>query len=67
MTDHVVTAVDGPILTLTLNRPDKKNALTNAMYGALADGLQRAPRRPVHSLRAAAQFKRLLHRGERSG
>mgnify|MGYP000405588269 CR=1 FL=1 len=42
MTEHVTTAVDGPILTLTLNRPDKKNALTNAMYGALADGLQHA-------------------------
>ncbi|WP_156863317.1 enoyl-CoA hydratase-related protein [Casimicrobium huifangae] len=42
MTEHVTIAVDGPILTLTLNRPDKKNALTNAMYGALADGLQRA-------------------------
>ena len=37
MTEHVnVTKQDG-VLTLTLNRPDKKNALTNAMYGVLAD------------------------------
>ncbi|MBL8309223.1 MAG: enoyl-CoA hydratase [Burkholderiales bacterium] len=42
MTEHVITAVDGPILTLTLNRPDKKNALTNAMYGVLADALAQA-------------------------
>lgn len=39
---HVGVSVDGPIMTLSLNRPDKKNALTNAMYGALADGLQLA-------------------------
>ncbi len=37
----VETTVDGPLLTLRLNRPDKKNALTSAMYGALADGLAR--------------------------
>lgn len=38
----MITSVNGPVLTLTLNRPDKKNALTNAMYGALADGVQQA-------------------------
>ncbi|MDJ0276444.1 enoyl-CoA hydratase [Sphingomonas sp. 2R-10] len=37
MTDHVtVTKADG-VLTLLMNRPDKKNALTDAMYGVLAD------------------------------
>ena len=39
---HVLVNIEGPIMTLSLNRPDKKNALTNAMYGVLADGLQRA-------------------------
>lgn len=39
MTNHVtVTSVQG-VLTLTLARTDKMNALTNAMYGALADAL----------------------------
>ena len=42
MTEHVTTAVDGPILTPDTQPADKKNALTNAMYGALADGLQHA-------------------------
>ncbi len=30
------------VLSLTLDRPDKKNALTGAMYHALSDGLERA-------------------------
>lgn len=38
----LITELHGGILTLTLSRPDKKNALTNAMYAALADGLERA-------------------------
>lgn len=35
----VECTTDGPVLTLLLNRPDKKNALTSAMYAELADGL----------------------------
>lgn len=46
MTEHVITAVEKGVLTLTLNRPEKKNALTAAMYGALADGLERAEQDP---------------------
>lgn len=37
MTDHVLVEKSANVLTLTLNRPDKKNALTRAMYGTLAD------------------------------
>ena len=46
MTEHVITAVEKGVLTLTLNRPDKKNALTAPMYGALADGIERADSDP---------------------
>jgi enoyl-CoA hydratase/carnithine racemase len=46
MTDHVVSAESGGILAITLNRPDKKNALTAAMYAALADALAEADRNP---------------------
>lgn len=39
---EVTTELNAGVLTITVSRPDKKNALTNAMYGALADALERA-------------------------
>ena len=42
MTEHIKIENDGGILSLTMARPDKKNALTNAMYGALADAIEGA-------------------------
>src|SRR6516164_4989244 len=42
MTEHVRIENNGGVLTLTLNRPDKKNALTDAMYGKLADAIEAA-------------------------
>lgn len=44
MTDHISTTREGAILKLGFNRPDKKNAITAAMYGVLADGLAEAGR-----------------------
>jgi enoyl-CoA hydratase/carnithine racemase len=42
MTDHVIADVADGILAIRINRPEKKNALTAAMYSALADALERA-------------------------
>jgi enoyl-CoA hydratase/carnithine racemase len=42
MTDHVRSDVANGVLTLTLNRPEKKNALTRAMYQALGDAIDGA-------------------------
>lgn len=39
---EVTSELNDGVLTITISRPDKKNALTNAMYGALADALERA-------------------------
>ncbi|MBL8771457.1 MAG: enoyl-CoA hydratase/isomerase family protein [Phenylobacterium sp.] len=39
MTEHVIVDKSGGVLTLTLNRPDKKNALTGEMYAALGDAI----------------------------
>jgi len=42
MSEQVKSEIADGVLTLTIARPDKKNALTNDMYGALADALDRA-------------------------
>ena len=42
MTDLVKIERDGRVLSITLNRADKKNALTHAMYAAIADALELA-------------------------
>lgn len=46
MTDILTATADG-ILTITFNRPDKKNALTGAMYAAMADALEAAETDPA--------------------
>jgi enoyl-CoA hydratase/carnithine racemase len=42
MTDHVIITDDGPIRLIRLNRPAKKNALTDQMYETLAEALENA-------------------------
>ena len=42
MSEHVKTELCNGVLVLTLQRPDKKNAITGAMYDALSDALDRA-------------------------
>lgn len=37
MSEQVLTAIDGPVMTVTLNRPESRNALTFDMYERLAD------------------------------
>ncbi len=38
----VLTQIDAGVMTITLNRLDKKNALTSVMYAAMADALKSA-------------------------
>ncbi|MDR3463944.1 MAG: enoyl-CoA hydratase [Beijerinckiaceae bacterium] len=39
---EILQSQTGAVLTVTINRPEKKNAITNAMYGTLVDALERA-------------------------
>ena len=44
MTDQLLKHVEDGVMTLTFNRPEKKNALTDEMYLALSDALDSAAR-----------------------
>ena len=47
MTEHVRITVDNAIMRITLARPEKKNALTQAMYVAVGEALTRAESDPT--------------------
>jgi enoyl-CoA hydratase/carnithine racemase len=42
MTTEVVVTDEGPIRVIRMNRPEKKNALTSAMYDAMAQAIETA-------------------------
>ena len=42
MSEHVRVDRDGAVLAITLNRPERRNAITIAMYAALADAIESA-------------------------
>ena len=42
MTDHILVEKSGGVLTLTFNRPEKKNAITREMYQVLGDAIDAA-------------------------
>lgn len=44
MTEHLLTERRGPRLALAMNRPERRNAITVAMYAALADAIEGAAR-----------------------
>ncbi|GAA0201870.1 enoyl-CoA hydratase/carnithine racemase [Brevundimonas nasdae] len=42
MSEHIRTELSDGVLSVTLSRADKKNAITQAMYAALSDAMERA-------------------------
>lgn len=40
--EHILITRDAGVLELRFNRPEKKNAITNVMYGAMADAISAA-------------------------
>jgi enoyl-CoA hydratase/carnithine racemase len=47
MTEHVGIGLDGGVLEIVFARPEKKNAITQAMYTAVAEALERAQTDPA--------------------
>lgn len=47
MSEHVRVDVDNGVLAITLARPERRNAITVAMYAALADAFERAASDPA--------------------
>jgi enoyl-CoA hydratase/carnithine racemase len=47
MGDLVIVTDDGPVRTVRMNRPEKKNALTMAMYDAMAEAIENAAQNPA--------------------
>jgi enoyl-CoA hydratase/carnithine racemase len=44
MTDQIITSIQNGVLQLRINRPEKKNALSEDMYAAMADAIREADR-----------------------
>lgn len=47
VTEHIRIALEDGVLRLGFNRPEKKNAITNAMYKVLAEAVDEAGRDPT--------------------
>ena len=47
MADLVIVSDEGPVRSVRMNRPEKKNALTMAMYDAMAQAIETAPQNPA--------------------
>lgn len=47
MSDNIITAIEERILRIQINRPEKKNALTVAMYQALTEALRQGESDPT--------------------
>lgn len=47
MTEHIGVEGDNGVMSLMFRRPEKKNAITDAMYAALADALEQAENDPT--------------------
>ncbi|MEE9330079.1 MAG: enoyl-CoA hydratase-related protein, partial [Parvularculaceae bacterium] len=42
MSDQITTEIDGHVLRVKINRPEKKNALSAAMYLQIVDAFEQA-------------------------
>ena len=68
MSDSVIASVTDGVLTLTLNRPDKRNAIDAATIDGLAEGLARAElERDIRVVVLRGAFQDLTGAGDTGG
>ncbi len=65
MSQLVLVDVADGVMTVTLNRPERKNALSNEAYGGLADAIERAEKDDQRPRRASAVRRRRVLRRRR--
>ena len=65
MSEHVRVERDGGVLAITLARPERRNAITVAMYAALADAIESAAGDDALRLITLARRRRGFHRRQR--
>ena len=65
MSEHVRSKRDGRLLAITLARPERRNAITVAMYAALADAIEGAANDPRDPADHARRRRRGFHRRQR--
>ena len=46
MAEHIVVSIEDRVLTLRMDRPEKKNALTRGMYLGMIEALKQADANP---------------------
>ena len=63
MSDEILQTRSGSVLDLRINRPDKKNAITVAMYAALADAFEAATTDPAIRVVTIAGSRELFTAG----
>ncbi len=64
---HVQTELKADVLRITIDRPEKKNALTSAMYTGLADAVEQGETKPRCQSDTAAWQRRFVHGRQRPG
>ena len=65
MSEHVRVEQRGGVLAITLARPERRNAITVAMYAALADAIEQARRRRWHPAHHDSRRRAGFHRRQR--
>ena len=64
-TTELLAALDDGVLTLTMNRPEARNAMTGTMTAALADALAACRARSSRAVHRAHRLRRSLQRRRR--